>query len=195
MMQSKRKTCVAALLFPILGFPIPGIRAQSGLKAAPDDLAAARRLMSDGAFAAARQLLEPLANGGNAAAQTELGLLLYFGRGVTSDEARAHALFKAAAGREEAAAMFWLGHMALLGDGPEGRSGEADRAAARWFFEAARRGHADAQYHLGLLLLAGTGVYADRVEAMKWINRAAAAGHPAAQRFAPGADSANPPAR
>ncbi len=185
-MRIRRSTCVLALLFPLLGFPIPGIQAQT----TDEPLAAARRALRDGDFAAARRLLDPLAAAGVAAASTELGLLYYFGRGVHVDEARAHALFTDAAQRDDAAAMFWLGRMALLGDGPEGQGTDANRTAARWFFESARRGHADAQYHLGLLLLAGTGVYADRDEAMKWIGRAAAAGHPAAQQF-----TANTPPR
>ncbi len=185
-MQIRRSTCVLAVLFPLMGFPIPGIRAQT----TNEPLAAARRALHDGNFAAARRLLDPLAAAGVAAASTELGLLYYFGRGVNVDEMRAHALFNDAARGNDAAAMFWLGRMALLGDGPEGQGPEANRAAARWFFESARRGHADAQYHLGLLLLAGTGVYADRDEAMKWIGRAAASGHPAAQQF-----TANTPPR
>lgn len=182
MNQFRRRTCAAALIFPFLGFPVPGILAQSG----PDALEAVRRLLAAGDYSAAQRLLEPLVAAGNPAASTELGLLYYAGRGVPADDAKAHALLKRAADKDEAAAMFWLGRMALLGDGPEGRGGDADRAAARWFFEAARRGHADAQYHLGLLLLAGTGVFPDRTEAMKWIGRAAAAGHPAAQQFRTG---------
>ncbi len=187
-MRIRRTTCVLALLFPLLGFPIPGIRAQT----TDEPLAAARRVLRDGDFVAARRLLEPLAAAGLAAASTELGLLYYFGRGVRIDEVRAHLLFNDAARRDDAAAMFWLGRMALLGDGPEGQDPEANRTAARWFFESARRGHADAQYHLGLLLLAGTGVYADRDEAMKWIGRAAASGHPAAQQFSGSAPASAP---
>ena len=178
MVRVRRRTLSAAALFPFLGFPISGTRAER-----TGSLDEARRLLQQGDPKAAREILEPLAAAGNPAATTELAILHYFGRGTAIDEERAHALFKRAADGNDAAAMFWLGRMALLGDGPEGRGTDADRSAARWFFEAARRGHADAQYHLGLLLLAGTGVYADRDEAMKWIGRAAAAGHPAARQF------------
>jgi TPR repeat protein len=61
------------------------------------------------------------------------------------------------------------------------------RLAAQWYFEAARQGHAEAQYSLGILFLTGSGVTQDRAEAGKWIERAAAQGHPDAAAYLKGA--------
>ncbi len=49
-------------------------------------------------------------------------------------------------------------------------------AAARWWGEAARRGHAEAQAMLGAAYLAGKGVPRDVVEALHWLLRAEAGG-------------------
>jgi len=59
---------------------------------------------------------------------------------------------------------------------------DPDREAALWYFQAASAGHAEAQYHLGLLFLAGKGVVDSRKEAMNWFRKAAAQGHPEAKR-------------
>ena len=54
---------------------------------------------------------------------------------------------------------------------------DPDREAAIWYFQAASAGHADAQYHLGLLFLAGKGVIDSRTESARWMRKAAAQGH------------------
>ena len=54
---------------------------------------------------------------------------------------------------------------------------DASRLAAQWYFEAARQGHAEAQYSLGILFLTGTGVVQDQKEAERWIRKAAEQGH------------------
>jgi len=63
---------------------------------------------------------------------------------------------------------------------------DVDRQAAQWYFEAARRGHADAQYSLGILFLTGKGVVQSRDEALKWIRRAADQGHADAAAYVAG---------
>jgi hypothetical protein len=60
------------------------------------------------------------------------------------------------------------------------------RLAAQWYFEAARQGHAQAQYSLGILFLTGTGVVQSPEEANRWIERAAAQGHPDAAAYLKG---------
>jgi TPR repeat protein len=178
-MRLLRRTVVALAIFPFLAIPEPGI-ADGTL-----DLDQAKSMIRRGEAAAAREVLDRLVAAGNAAAMTQLGLLYYAGHGVAADEARAYALFERAAQAEDRDAMFLLGRMNLLGHGPARNHADADRDAARWFFEAARRGHVDAQYHLGLLFYAGTGVQKNPEEAMKWIRRAADNGHEAARRFTP----------
>ena len=63
---------------------------------------------------------------------------------------------------------------------------DATRLAAQWYFEAARKGHADAQYSLGILFLTGSGVVQSNDEASKWIGRAAAQGHADAAAYLKG---------
>jgi TPR repeat protein len=59
---------------------------------------------------------------------------------------------------------------------------DPDREAATWYFQAASAGHAEAQYHLGLLFLAGKGVIENRQEAARWMKKAASQGHPEAKK-------------
>jgi len=59
--------------------------------------------------------------------------------------------------------------------------GKDFRKAAEWFEKAAAKGHAGAQYNLGILSYLGQGGPQDFATAAKWFNRAAEAGHAAAQ--------------
>lgn len=160
---------IIPLLGPVVAAPPPGATALPQAQSLPDPATAGA--------------LEARAARGEPQAQADLGVLLYLGRGVTRDEARAFKLFGEAATKESASAMFWLGRMYLLGDGPAAKDPEADREAARWTFEAARRGHTEAQYTLALLFMAGTGVEKNEDEARKWLRRAADAGHEPARQF------------
>jgi len=178
-MHLRRRTLKLLTLFPILVIP------KLGIAGSPADLDRAKSMMQRGDYVAARGVLETLADQGNSSALTLLGTLYYSGLGVTTDENHAFKLFERAAAADDRDAMFLLARMNLLGHGPARTNADADRDAARWFFEAARRGHADAQYHLGLLFYAGTGVEKNIEEAMKWIRRAAGSGHEAARQFAP----------
>lgn len=150
---------------------------------ARDPVAAAVARIDAGDFAGAAAMLQPLARTGHASAARMLGELHYTGRGVRADDGAAFDLFQRAARGGDVPAMFWLGRMHLLGHGPIKDDPDADRKAAQWLFEAARRGHADAQYHLGLLFYAGAGVRKNEQEGSKWIARAAANGHAAARGF------------
>jgi TPR repeat protein len=58
-----------------------------------------------------------------------------------------------------------------------------------WYFQAASAGHVEAQYHLGLLFLAGKGVVENRQESARWMQKAAAQGHPEAKRALPKVDT------
>ena len=57
---------------------------------------------------------------------------------------------------------------------------DVDKAVAKWR-AAARAGHTEAQYDMGLIHLSGNGVAQDGVEAAYWIGKAAEHGYPAAQ--------------
>lgn len=183
---SKSGTILGALLFHCIVAltPVDALGAGPPGRSAPaEELRRATVAIEQGRFAEALPRLEALARAGVPQARTRLGELHYLGRGVPESDATAYTLFSEGAGGGDPAAMFWLGRMHLLGHAPAGDASEADRDAARWFFEAARRGHAEAQYYLGILFMAGTGVQMDEHEAQKWMRRAAAAGHAAAQQF------------
>ena len=66
-----------------------------------------------------------------------------------------------------------------------GRRSEQDRRhedASRWFRRAAERGHAEAQYRLGLMYLNGQGVRQAYDASARWLREAADQGHALAQR-------------
>jgi len=178
-MITRRATLLQFALFLLSGIPSLGNAAN------PNPVKEIRSLIDRGDFSSAIERLRPLVQSSNPAALTLLGRLTYEGLGVPADESQAYSLFERAAAADDSEAMFFLGQMNLLGHGPAQNNPDADRDAARWFFEAARRGHADAQYHLGLLFYAGTGVQKNPAEALKWIRRAAKNGHATARQFEP----------
>ena len=53
--------------------------------------------------------------------------------------------------------------------------------AVKWFYLAAREGHAKAQFNLGFMYYNGLGVEQNRSEALKWYRLAATKGDPWAQ--------------
>jgi hypothetical protein len=134
-------------------------------------------------YASALRLLEPLAAGGDARAQTQLASLYYHGHGVAEDNARALQWYELAARQGHANAQYLLANMYAYGHGAAPEGHDAMRLAAQWYFEAARQGHVDAQYSLGLLFLAGSGVQQNAAEARKWFARAARQGHADAKAY------------
>ena len=129
------------------------------------------------------QLLMPLAQAGDAEAQTRLGLLYFNGQGVREDDRAAFDWLQKAALQGHAAAQYHLATLYAFGNGVPAGEADADRMAARWYFASAQQGNRDAEYALGLLFFSGKGVLQSRDEALKWFGRAASAGHPDAIRF------------
>jgi uncharacterized protein len=123
-----------------------------------------------GDHATALRLLRPVAEHGDARAQSLLGLIQYTGRGVPRDDAEAVKWFRLAADQGDAAAQFRLGLMHSEGHGVPQDHAEA----AKWYRLAAEAGYARAQYNLGLLYAAGEGVSQDNVMAHMWFNLAVA---------------------
>ncbi len=59
-----------------------------------------------------------------------------------------------------------------------GRDVQQDNTeAAKWLRKAAERGHADAQFNLGVMYNNGEGVPEDDIEAVKWYRKAAEQGN------------------
>lgn len=139
-----------------------------------------------GDYRRAFSLLEPLAKAGDPLAQLKLGLLYYMGNGVAEDEKAGVEWMKRSAGQGNADAMYHLGVAFTFGSQTPKFTQDADVEAAKWYFEAARIGHKEAQYALGLMFLAGKGVVQSQEEAAVWIRKAAEQGHPGAQSFVRG---------
>jgi uncharacterized protein len=119
-----------------------------------------------GDFAAALQLLRPLAEQGDARAQNFLGVMYVKGNGVPRDYRRALSLFRRAAARDDAAAQLHLGEMYMLGHGVP----RDDRQAIPWLRKAAEQENAGAQAFLGGMYVAGRGVPKDPVQAYVWLD-------------------------
>ena len=134
-------------------------------------------------YATAVKLLEPLAEAGNARAQTQLAALYYHGQGVKESDAQAVVWYDRAARQGYLPAQFQLGNMYAYGHATVPAGYDPMHLAAQWYFEAARKGHADSQYALGLLFLTGSGVVQSNAEARKWLSRAAKQGHADARSY------------
>ena len=156
--------------------------------AAADPLADALKAYDSGDYRKSATLLRPLADRGDSVAQLKLGLLYYYGYGVPEDEGKALEWLKKSAAQGNLDAMYQIGNILTFGVEAAKLSADADAEAARWYFDAARAGHRDAQYALGLMFLAGKGVVQSQEEGIAWIRRAAALGHREAQSFIGGLD-------
>ena len=133
------------------------------------DANAAEVAYQKGNYETALRVARPLAEQGDARAQSILGRMYARGRGVPLDEVEAGNWFRGAADRGNAAAQLTLGNMYA-----EGRGVPQDYAeAARWYRVAADQGDPHAQYNLGLSYAKGEGISRDNVSAHMWFNIAA----------------------
>jgi TPR repeat protein len=126
------------------------------------------------AYAEALRLCRPLAERGNADAQTTLGVIYE----DDLDDAKAVKWYRRAADQGNADAQFRLGTMYGGGRGGLARD---DAEAAKWQRTAAEQGNADAQEKLGSMYEHGQGVPQSDVEAVKWYRKAAEQGSAHAQ--------------
>jgi TPR repeat protein len=130
-----------------------------------------------GDYAAARRLWLPLAEEGNADAQTMLGIIYEEAQGVPQDDAAAVTWYRRAADQGHPDAQFYLACMHDLGKGVP----IDPAAAANWLSKAADQGHTDAQFNLGAMYEDGIGVSQDHHAAATWYRKAADQGHAKAQ--------------
>lgn len=144
---------VASLPPPRPAAPDGGARSDDAAPAAalppaePDPIYAA---FSDARYLQAFGMATHAAARGDTAAQVLLGLMYENGYGVPKDRAKAIGWYELAAGARSREGQYMLG-LALLAPGPA-----QNRArAADLFDKAARRGHAEAAYNLGVLYLEG----------------------------------------
>lgn len=141
-----------------------------GYAAPPRDANAALAAYRKGDYGDALRDVRPLADQGDARAQSLLGLMYFLGRGVPQDDLAAARWFRLAADQGDAPAQFNLGVMYAEGRGVPQEYAEA----VKRYRLAADRGHAQAQYNLALSYANGEGVSQDYVSAHMWFNLAAA---------------------
>ncbi len=121
--------------------------------------------------------LEPLANNGNAIAQSSLGTLYRNGQGVARDYSQAVKWYQKAAGQGNAVAQF---NLALSYSNGQGVARDYSQAF-KWYQKAAKQGNAAAQLNLGVAYGNGRGVGRDHKQAAKWFRKAAVQGNAVAQ--------------
>jgi hypothetical protein len=123
-----------------------------------------------GDFAAALRLFQPLAEHGDASAQSNLGVMYEQGQGVAQNYREAMRWFRLAAMQGDASAQSNVGVMYYKGQG----IAQDYREAMKWYRMAAEQRNAEAQFNLGVMYEEGRGVAQDRVRAHMWFNLAAA---------------------
>ncbi len=106
-------------------------------------------------------------------AQFILGLMFENGQGVPQSYSEAWGWYGRAVIGEDAVALFKVGFMHYMGL----YVAEDPVLAKPLFRQAAEKGHAEAQYYLGLLYENGKGVTKNLVEAHKWYNLAVSYGY------------------
>lgn len=136
------------------------------------DFEAGMRAAKAGDFATALKEWRPLADQGNAEAQTGLGLGYYTGDGVPQDYAEAAKWYRLAAEQGNALAQWGLGNMYGNGQGVPQDYAEA----VKWYRLAADQGIVKAQFNLGAMYWNGDGVPQDYVAAHMWLNLASTNG-------------------
>ena len=108
-----------------------------------DGIAAYQR----GDFATALRLFQPLAEQGDASAQSNLGVMYEQGRGVAQNYREAMRWFRLAAMQGDASAQSNLGVMYFKGQG----IAQDFREAMRWYRLGAGQGNVEAQFNLGVM--------------------------------------------
>jgi TPR repeat protein len=130
-------------------------------------------------YATALRIWRPLAEQGNADAQSNLGVMYFEGQGVPQDHAEAIKWFRLAAAQGLDDAQDYLGIMYTQGKGvPQDHA-----AAVGWFRQAAAQGHGSGQSNLGVMYSKGLGVARDPVLALMWWSLAVQNGYVNASKF------------
>ncbi len=132
-----------------------------------------KEALKKGDYASALREISPLAQKGNAEAQSTLGMMYSLGLGVSQNQEEALKWFRKAADQGDAEGQYNLGLMYASGKGVVKNYSEA----CKWFKKAADQGHARAQYNLGVMYFQGWGAHKDYVRAYMWWSLATLGGH------------------
>ena len=130
-----------------------------------------------GDYATALREWTPLAEQGDAGAQSFLGMMYAKGEGVSKNYKTAVKWYKLAAEQGHARSQFILGLMYEEGKGVP----QDYKTAVKWYKLAAEQGNADAQSKLGYMYDTGKGVPKKPKTALKWWKLAAEQGNATAQ--------------
>lgn len=160
--QPMRLFSALALLMILVG----GAPARAGMDEA-------RAALARRDFAAAVSELQPLAEAGNAEAQSELGTLFFRGLGVPQDDAAAARWERLAADQGFAPAQASLGALTMTGRGVAKDPAEA----VRLLRASAAQGNADAMFSLGHCAAEGLGMPRSATEAERWYRQSADKGN------------------
>jgi uncharacterized protein len=115
-------------------------------------------------------MVSEAAEQGFAMAESNIGTMYIYGRGVPQDFGEAMRWYHKAADQGLALGQFNIGAMYLNGKGVPRDYSEA----VKWYQKAADQGLADAQYNLGMMYRDGLGAEQNYVRAHKWYSLAAA---------------------
>ena len=118
-------------------------------------------------------LWKPLAEQGDADAQSNLGEMYAKGRGVPQDYKEALRLYRLSAEQGYADAQHNLGLMYQKGQGVP----QDYKTAVKWYRLSAEKGDAKAQNNLGFMYAKGQGVPQDYVSAHMWLNLSGSNGY------------------
>lgn len=130
-----------------------------------------------GDYATALSIFRPLAEHGNAGAQSQLGWMYDNGQGVAQNHAKAVYWWRKAAAQGDVGSQFNLGLMYAHGNGVPQDYGKA----IYWYRKAAAQGMWVAQFNLGAMYANGDGMPQDYAKALYWYRKVAALGVAAAQ--------------
>ncbi len=136
------------------------------------DLESARQAYESGDYKTVTELLIPLAEAGDAEAQTDLGFMYANGLGVPQDYTEALKWYRKAVAQGYALGQNNLGVMYKKGHGVPKDYTEA----VKWYRKAAIQGNARAQNNLGGMYAEGLGVTQDYVQSYAWFQLAAEGG-------------------
>jgi len=128
---------------------------------------------NNGDYATALEEWTPLAEQGDAQAQSFLGVMYDFGEGVPQDYKTAVKWYTLAAEQGLADAQYNLASMYKNGEGVL----QDYQTAVKWYTLAAEQGHAKSQYNLGISYAKGEGVIQDFLYAHMWLNISASIGN------------------
>jgi uncharacterized protein len=155
-------TRCAIMAVGLMGTELPG----AAIAGPFEDAAAAHR---KGDYSAAMRIIQPLAEQGNAVAQSIVGAMYRDGEGVPPNYAEALRWFRRAAEQGNDNAQTNLAFMYINGEGVPQNYDEA----LRWFRKAAEQGNDKAQLLLGTMYYNAEGVQQNYAEALKWFRKAA----------------------